>query len=211
MQNKNKTNVANETRMYRFMRFLAKIANVLYRIKYHGIEIFDNLQTPYILISNHRSCIDPLVIASCIKKNHVSFLGKKELASSKIGNYIFSKLYMIPIDRKNTDLRAMKKAIKLIKSGGILGIFPEGTRHKSGDMQEAENGVGVIIQMCNVPVVPIYIDRKFKLFRKTNIYIFEPLDFSEIVNSDADVNKNELIMEEIKDYYKKVVKTYQRV
>ena len=115
---------------------------------------------------------------------------------------------MIPIDRKNTDLRAMKKSIKLIKSGGILGIFPEGTRHKSGDMQEAENGVGVIIQMCNVPVLPVYIDRKFRLFRKTNIYFFEPLDFSEVVNSDADVNKNELIMEEIKDYYKKVVKTY---
>ena len=211
MQNEDKTNVANETRMYRFMRFLARIADVLFRIKYHGVEIVDNLQTPYVLISNHRSFIDPVAIASRIKKNHVSFLGKKELASSKMGNYIFSKLYMIPIDRKNTDLRAIKKSIKLIKSGGILGIFPEGTRHKSGDLQEAENGVGVIIQMCNVPVLPVYIDRKFRLFQRTNMYFFEPLDFSEIVNLDADVNKNELIMEEIKNYYKKVVKTYQRV
>lgn len=68
MQNEDKTNAANETRMYRFMRFLARIADVLFRIKYHGVEIVDNLQTPYVLISNHRSFIDPVAIASRIKK-----------------------------------------------------------------------------------------------------------------------------------------------
>lgn len=207
MQNKNKIKT-KETCQYRFMRVVSWLVSKLYRIQYHGVDVLNSMEKPFIIVCNHRSGIDPLAIANCIKDTPVHYIGKKELEKNKFTKSFFSKLYMIPIDRKNTDLRAIKKAIKVIKEGGILGIFPEGTRHCSGDMQEAESGVAVLIQMCKTKVLPVYIDKKFKLFRKSNLYFLEPMDFEDILNSESSENKSDLIMSKIKDYYKKVVKTY---
>lgn len=53
----------------------------------------------------------------------------------------------------------------MTKAGGVLGIFPEGTRHKEGIMEHVESGVALIALRSGVPMIPLYIGSKPRLFR----------------------------------------------
>lgn len=187
---------------YKLLRALACIAKHIFCIKYHGLDLLNKIDAPYIIICNHKSFLDPLAVAYPIKKHVVHFLGKKELEKSKFLKWLLTNAYMIPIDRKNTDIRAIKNAIKVTQKGGVLGIFPEGTRYKSGDMQDPESGVAALIQMCKTPVLAVYIDNKFSLFRRSNVYFLEMLNFDDVLQASSDTNKSDIIMTKIKEYYK---------
>ena len=116
------------------------LVRVLAPVRYHNLERF-SMEAPYILIANHKSALDPLVMAYPCKNYEIRFLGKKELTSSPFMKFIFDHLHMIPIDRHNMDMAAVRACMAALKNGEILGIYPEGTRHHSGIMEEMEDGV----------------------------------------------------------------------
>lgn len=105
------------------------LCKILMPVTYHGLE---NVQcdAPYILISNHNSMVDPILIAWGCFRYQIHFLGKKELESVPILRWLFNKLDMIPVDRHNMDMHAVRACLKTLKEGHVLGIFPEGTRTK---------------------------------------------------------------------------------
>ena len=70
------------------------------------------------------------------------------------------------IDRDRGDLGAMKTAIKRLKEGDVVGIFPEGTRSPDGTIQEAKGGIAFLLAKAAVPVVPMYIAGTFQAFPK---------------------------------------------
>ncbi len=63
-------------------------------------------------------------------------------------------LHMIPVDRHHSDMEAMRACLRVTKAGGVLGIFPEGTRHKEGIMEHIESGVALIALRSGVPLIP---------------------------------------------------------
>ena len=123
---------------YMLARFLAAIFfHTLSPVRYHHKERLPE-KPPYILISNHRSFMDPVIMAYIIKKYDITFLGKKELVKNKIASFVLRNMHIIPVDRHGTDMMAMRHCISAIRNGEILGIFPEGTRHHTGLMDEIE-------------------------------------------------------------------------
>lgn len=91
-----------------------------------------NLDAPYIVIANHTSFADPIIAAMLIRRYEVNFLGKIELAKAPVVGKLLMHLHMIPVDRHHSDMEAMRACLRVTKAGGVLGIFPEGTRHKRG-------------------------------------------------------------------------------
>lgn len=186
---------------YRFLKLISHVCfNTLFPVKVHGAEYANSLNAPFIIVSNHRSFIDPLLIAYKIKRYPVHYIGKKELTKTKLSKKIFDYLYMIPIDRKKTDLGAIRKSLAVLKDG-ILAIFPEGTRHKSGEMDDIENGASLLILKSGKPVLPVYIDNKLRLFRRTNLYYFDVLEFNDIIQKGINSNTCAECSEVIKQYY----------
>lgn len=72
--------------------------------------------------------VDPILIAWGCFRYQIHFLGKKELESVPILRWLFNKLDMIPVDRHNMDMHAVRACLKTLKEGHVLGIFPEGTQ-----------------------------------------------------------------------------------
>ncbi len=211
MESKNNHSKAKKTKpLYSFARGLAAFLQLfLFPIKYHGLEKIKGLEPPFILIANHLSWYDPLSIAVPFKKFPVHFLGKKELVDkSKLMARIFDAVYMIPIARKEADIGAIKKALKTLKQNEVLGIFPEGTRYRGGDMQNPESGVSLIAFMSKVPVIPAYIDRAFKPFQKVNVYFMDPIEYMDLLENTSDGNANEIFMERLKESYRNIVKMH---
>ena len=169
-------------------------------VKYHHAERLA-IDPPYILIANHTSMLDPVIMAVAVKKHQVTFIGKKELTKGKLGTWFFKQLRMISVDRHNSDMEAMRACMRVTREGGILGIFPEGTRHHKGLMEEMESGVGLIALRSRVPVMPVYITGKLKLFRRLHVYVGDPIPTEDLREMGVNRESCEMFMQRITETY----------
>lgn len=169
--------------MYSFIKILSKIIfRLFFRLKIRGLENVDEGET-YIIAANHISNFDPLLVA-CLLKKRIVFLGKKELFKNKLSNFIFSKLGVISIDRGKADIKAIRDCIKVLKDKKSLLIFPEGTRSRGNDENQAKNGIYFIAEKSSVKILPVFIKTDYKIFRDIEITFREPVD---IAKKDIDI------------------------
>ena len=190
------------TFVYTLARIVACIgSHTLFPVRYHGRENFD-LQAPYIAMSNHNSALDPLILAYPCKKYEFRFVGKKELTKNKFIAALLNKgLHMITVDRHNSDLAAMRLFMKTLREGYVLGIFPEGTRHHEDLMSEVETGAAVLALRAKVPILPVYIQSKPKLFRFNHVYIGKPMDISDLASQGFNTDTVEALCGRIRDTF----------
>lgn len=183
---------------------LRPVAGVLLKVflpvKYHGLERLE-LDPPYILIGNHTSMMDPVIMGVPVKKHQITFIGKKELCKNKLIAAFFKSMHMIPVDRHNSDMEAMRACMRVTREGGILGIFPEGTRHHEGLMTQMESGTGLIALRSRVPVIPVYITGKLALFRRLHVYIGEEIPTADLREEGVNRETCEKLMARITETY----------
>lgn len=184
-------------------KLMGLLVHTISPVKYSGTEHIPQ-QGPCIFISNHKSMMDPLVMAYSIKHYDVAFMGKKELVKTAIGYHLLTSLHMIIVDRHNSDMEAMRTCMQAIRGGESLAIFPEGTRHHTGTMDELESGVGLIALRANVPLIPMYITPKFHFFHRTRCIVGPAIDFSDL--REAGVNKDSCAM-----LLQRITETYARM
>ena len=190
------------TPVYTLARGLAALLfDVFFPLRYHNKERFD-LNAPYIAMSNHQTWMDPLILAKPCKKYEFRFVGKKELVKSRIAKWVLEKgLHMITVDRHNTDLAAMRQCSRALRDGYVLGIFPEGTRHLPDLMSEVETGTAVLALRAGVPLLPVYIHGKPRLFRLRHVYIGEPIDISDLRAQGFDAQVIGQVTDRIRDTF----------
>ncbi|WP_352417878.1 lysophospholipid acyltransferase family protein [Proteiniborus sp.] len=183
--------------LYSFLRtILFVVFRLVFRINVTGIE---NVPTEgkIIICSNHVSMLDPITVAISVPRR-IYFMAKKELFKNKIFGKLLDKLGAFPVDREGADLSAIRNSLKILKSEEALGIFPEGTRSKKEEIDNAKPGIAMISIKGKAPIVPIYIDTKYKLFKKINIIIGEQIISEEYYNQKFN-------MEDYKEFSKQVM------
>lgn len=172
---------------YRFIYSILRIiATPLFRIRVHGIEKIPENEK-YIVCANHKSLLDPVFIALALDRQ-VHFIAKKELFEVPILKKILKFLKAIPAQRDGKDLSVLRDSIKLIKSGKILGIFPEGTRVKEIKRENIKDGAGYIALKSKTDILTIEIISSYKPFFKTDLYIKNIVkieDFKNLKSKDA--------------------------
>jgi 1-acyl-sn-glycerol-3-phosphate acyltransferase len=118
---------------------------------------------PCIIAANHCSNLDPpLVGVAC--KRAIHYLAKKSLLDWPVLGPIFPELNVIPVDQKNADRSALMGAIRVVRNGGAVLVFPEGSRSPDGKLQPAQPGIGMIAAKTGAPVVPVRIFGSFEAF-----------------------------------------------
>lgn len=140
-----------------------------------------------IIASNHTSNLDAVLLAvhTWEKKYYVA---KKELFKSKLIGSFLKSMGAIKIDRQSTDVAAIKNCMKVLKENKKLVIFPEGTRNKNEDMQlgEVKHGVAMFAIKAKVPIVPMFIAKKPKLWRRNKVVIGKPFTLEEFYGQKLD-------------------------
>jgi 1-acyl-sn-glycerol-3-phosphate acyltransferase len=134
------------------------LLSILLKIKGYKIHGLENLpgDGPVIIACNHISLWDPIIVG-CALPRQVSFMAKEELFENPILGRIVSGLGAFPVKRGQGDISAIRKSIGVLKDGNVLGIFPEGTRSKSGDIQEAMAGIALIMEKSQAPILPVKV------------------------------------------------------
>ncbi len=175
--------------------------HLIFRIEVNGR---DNIPTDdgVILCANHLSNWDALILQTVAVRRHIYFMAKDELFRVPVLKSILKGIGAIPVKRTGSDLSAVKHALKTIKNGEMLGIFPTGQRARDGVDGEVKAGVGLIAGKTQTPVLPIHISANYRLFSKVVVNIgkcksFAP-DEGEKLTADLAQKLSDDIYSEIK-------------
>jgi 1-acyl-sn-glycerol-3-phosphate acyltransferase len=122
-----------------------------FRIRVHGRERVP-ATGPVLVIANHSSMIEPQLIFGMLPRRS-AFLVKAELFEGAAGRFLVA-IGQIPLKRGAIDRRPLLTAVGVLKDGGVVGIFPEGTRG-AGDVGAAERGAAWLVRASGATVLPI--------------------------------------------------------
>ena len=148
---------------YKIFKILCRIwYGIFLRTKVIGAENIPE-EGAFILAANHMANWDPPFLGTFISRE-VCFMGKEELFKNPVMAAVCRGLHVFPVKRGAADKTAIKTAIKILKNGDCLGVFPEGTRSKTGKIGKAESGVSLIAAMTKVPIIPAAIVNTEKIF-----------------------------------------------
>lgn len=132
-----------------------------------------------IYVSNHYDYFDPVFVAMTTWEG-VHFVGKREIFEASIMGGVARKAKAISVNRDGNDVRGLLDCFKCLKNGDKICIYPEGTRNKTDEeMLPFRHGAAVMAIKCKVPIIPIVIYKKPRLFRRTDILIGDPLELSD--------------------------------
>lgn len=145
---------------------------------FHPVELkgAENLpDEPVVLCPNHSSWWDPILLIGSLRRDYpLRVMAKKQLFSIPILSDFLKKMGVFPVDRGNSDIGAAKTAIRSLKDGWSLLLFPEGTRVRQGKRTPAKAGVAMISIRSGVKMLPVFIGTTKRLFQKVPIVIGKP-------------------------------------
>lgn len=148
---------------YKIFKMLCRLwFGTILRTRIIGLENIPE-NGAFILAANHVSNWDPPFLGTFIKRE-VCYMGKEELFKNPVMAWACRNLHVFPVKRGAADKTAIKTAVKILKDGKCLGIFPEGTRSKTGKLGKAEAGVSLIAAMTKAPIIPAAIVNTEKIF-----------------------------------------------
>ena len=189
-----------DSKFYRFLlKFLTKVVLWALGVKIHvsGIENIPQ-EGRFLIAGNHVSNYDPIITWHILKKHKIAFVSKPSNFKIPVAGAYVHQAGFLAIDRENAmrAMRTIKRASELVVSEQmIMGIYPEGTRSKTGELLEFKEGAFLLAKRANAPIVVITTKgtnniSKDKIFKTTKV----ELEVIEIIDKETvkDLKLNEL-------------------
>ncbi len=170
---------------------------IVHRVKIIGRENIPK-DGALIICGNHRTFLDPPLIEVTGKRD-MRFLAKEELYHNKFLSFLGWVFDAIPVKRDSKDVAALKTSLKILKNGGCVALFPEGTRNGLAKGEKVKDGAAFFALRSGAKVIPVGISGGTGPFSKVTIKYGKPLDFSKYdKNNREDIDKvTDVIMENI--------------
>ena len=187
---------------YRRVHWLfAPLVRLIYPLDVQGIENLTD--EAVVLCPNHSSALDPVLLAASLRYDvPLRIMAKKQLLDVPVVGWFLGKMGAFGVDRGNSDIGAIKTAIRSLREGYKLMIFPEGTRVKEGEAVDAKGGAAMIAIRSGVRMQPVYIATKKRMFRKTKIVfgpVYEPVYTGKKGTAEEYQANVEEIMRQVKE------------
>lgn len=171
---------------------LGSIFMIIYRPKIYGKENL-KITGPVIIAGNHMHFFDQCVPIICTKRG-VHYMAKKEYFDNKLTKWFFKGVGCISVNRKEKDNEAVNQALEVLRDGGAIGIFPEGTRNKTDKpLLPFKFGAVSLAKKTGAYIIPFGISGKYKINGKLTVKFGKPFK----VETDDLETANKKLMQEI--------------
>ncbi|MFJ8065155.1 lysophospholipid acyltransferase family protein [Psychrobacillus sp. NPDC096426] len=172
------------------------ILKPIYRFEVIGADKFPK-EGGILLCSNHIDNLDPPVVGINAPRP-VNFMAKEELFNLPILKSILPGVRAFPVKRGMSDRDALRRAIKLLKDGEVVGLFPEGTRSRDGQLGKGFSGAGFFALRGDADVVPCAIIGPYKRFKRLKVVYGDVIDMQPYRDRKASAEEvTEVIMAHI--------------
>ena len=170
----------------------------------------------YILAFNHRSMLDAPAAFSSIPM-YWHFIAKEEFYNHAFFRWLLPRLGVVGVNRSNIDLSTIRRVVALLGKGEVLGIFPEGTRSKTGEIAEMKAGAFKMATKAKAKIVPVAMKNTRCAFesadslRPVNVYvrIMKPIDTAEL-DEEGIKNVHAIVEKEIREAFAELPGPYGR-
>ncbi|TXC93308.1 1-acyl-sn-glycerol-3-phosphate acyltransferase [Metabacillus litoralis] len=189
--------------LYPFARsVVAGLLKPTYRIKVEGLEHFPK-EGAVLLCTNHISNLDPPVVGVTSPRK-VFFMAKAELFNVPVLNGLLKNFGTFPVKRGGGDREALRAGLKVLKEGNVLGLFPEGTRSKNGELGKGLPGAGFFALRSDAAVVPCAIIGPYKSLKTLRVVYGKPINMEKYRQEKISPEEmTNIIMSEIGNLIKK--------
>lgn len=168
----------------------------LFRIRVIGKENIPKTG-PVIICSNHISNLDPPIVGITSPRS-IYFMAKQELFEKPLLGKLLTAIQAFPVKRGIGDRNALRKGMAILKKGHTLGLFPEGTRSKTGKLRKPLAGAGFFALRSEATIVPCAIIGTYQPFKKLKVVYGQPISMKELKERKASAQEAaDVIMSEI--------------
>ena len=143
---------------------------------------------PVILASNHASFLDPPLVGAGIPRM-VNYLARDTLFHVPVVAWLLRSWRVVPVDRDGGGASGLRGILDRLLAGGIILLFPEGTRTHTGQLQPARSGIGLVVIKSQAPVIPVRVFGTFEAYgrytrfprpRRVAVTYGPPLEFQAL-------------------------------
>ncbi|MFC0014691.1 MULTISPECIES: 1-acyl-sn-glycerol-3-phosphate acyltransferase [Allobacillus] len=192
--------------LYPLGKFLVSVLfKLLFKIKVIGKENIPK-DGPVIICSNHISNYDPPTVGITSPRT-IHFMAKEELFEKKGIGFILRNVNAFPVKRGMRDRNALRKGLKLLEEGNVLGLFPEGTRSKTGQVKKGLAGAGFFAMRSNATVIPCAIIGKYERSKPLTVIYGKPIQFESLKKDKPSAQE---VTDEIMENIKRLLDEYRK-
>jgi 1-acyl-sn-glycerol-3-phosphate acyltransferase len=168
------------------------LARLLFRLQISGQSHIPR-SGGVLIAANHASYLD-IPILGCALPRRASFIGRLDLFAGIVGS-VLRYLGWIPIRRGQVDRKAFDEAVRRLKAGQVVVIYPEGSRTEDGQLQPGKPGIGMMAAAAGCAVLPALLEGTYDAlppgaywirFRPIRVAFGEPMDFSAALESESE-------------------------
>ena len=172
---------------YDFVKVTGALPAIIYlRLKKHylnGKKQKGLLKGPAIIVSNHATYIDPIIVMVATWNRRTSFIATEDLFGTKIRSFFFSVIRCIKINKQNVSMQTFKNVQDVINHGHLVGIFPEGHIQTKDSNDHYKSGAVMFATLCDVPIIQIYIHKNEHWWQRQHVVISDKINVKELINS----------------------------
>ena len=151
------------------------------RIIYAGDKKKSKPKKGVLIISNHGTFFDPLVILCAFWYRRLHMLATKDLYKNKFLTFIFSHSLCIQVDKSNFSMNSFHEAVSRLKDDRAVMMFPEGhVTHGGEDIKQFKDGAALMAHLSNKPILPVFTAGGDKWYKRWTVIIGEPIDVRKI-------------------------------
>jgi long-chain acyl-CoA synthetase len=188
-----------------------------FRVRVEGLEHVPN-ESQFVLISNHASYLDPFVLAAVLDYRRLQRTYWAGFTGAAFRNWLFRLMsriaQVVPIDPESKAISSLAFGSAVVRRGGNLIWFPEGSRSATGRLQPFRPGIGMILSRCPVTVVPAVILGAYESlpvgatlprFRSITVVFGPPLQPQDLAHQGIGANPEECIIHGLEDAVSKLL------
>ncbi len=158
-------------RLQRWSFVLSKLVSsvfvgLFFRLRAYGITNLPK-QGGALLLSNHQSFLDPVLVGMALPEP-ISYLARRSLFRIPGFRELLKSLGTHPVRQGAVDISALKAIMRLLRDGGALLMFPEGTRSYDGSLGRFKPGAAAVALRCGVPVLPVCVEGTYVCWPRTD-------------------------------------------
>ena len=181
--------------IYTFAMLVTRgVLHLWYNLKFENRQYIQKGK-PYIFVSNHRSYLDPVLVALA-GYGRFGFMAKKELfEGNKAFAWLIRWLGAFPVERGSGDMSVIETSSNYIRNGKNLLIFPEGTRSKTGRVGKGKSGVALVAARVHTDIIPVGINfsgEKLHFRSKIIVRVGKPIP-ADSLPSTENLSERELL------------------
>lgn len=183
---------------------IGSIFKLFYPLEIKGLENLPR-EGGIILAPNHSSYFDPLHFGLAVPRN-INWIAKESFFNAWWVGWFFKTTGCLPVNPEKPNIEAIKRALLVLEQGGMLGIFPEGTRSRNGKLMNGELGVALLALRSGAPILPAAIDGAFEAYppdakfprpRRIKLRFGQPLIFDAVKKGRIDKKTLEAVTEKV--------------